>query len=69
MAIRLSLCRALLHATSLLLLDEPYGGLDAAGAELLDGELGELARSKTLVVATHQPERLGALATAALALA
>ena len=69
MAQRLALCRALLHDPSLLLLDEPYGGLDAAGAKLLDGELGELARSKTLVVATHQPERLGALATAALALA
>jgi heme exporter protein A len=69
MAQRLALCRALLHEPRLLLLDEPYSGLDHAGARLLDDELGSLAGDRTFVVATHAPERVEALATAALSLA
>ncbi len=65
---RLALCRALLHDPELLLLDEPFAGLDREGADLLDGELSELARSHTLVVSSHQPERILALATARLEL-
>jgi ABC-type multidrug transport system ATPase subunit len=68
MAQRLALCRALLHDPELLLLDEPYSALDAAGAELLDRELAGLAGRRTLVVATHEPERIEALATGRLAL-
>jgi ABC-type multidrug transport system ATPase subunit len=66
---RLGLCRTLLHEPRLLLLDEPFNGLDADGAELLERELGSLAGERTLVVATHDPARLGALATSRLALA
>jgi heme exporter protein A len=66
---RLALCRALLHEPDLLLLDEPYAGLDAEGAELLDGELAALGGSRTLLLATHDPERVGSLATGRLALA
>jgi heme exporter protein A len=65
---RLALCRTLLHDPDLLLLDEPYAGLDAAGTELLDAELDALAAGRTLVVATHEPERVQALNTASLAL-
>jgi ABC-type multidrug transport system ATPase subunit len=65
---RLALCRALLHDPALVLLDEPYTGLDAEGTELLDRELAELAGARTAVVSSHQPERLEALATARLAL-
>jgi ABC-type multidrug transport system ATPase subunit len=65
---RLALCRALLHEPSLLLLDEPYSGLDAEGAELLDRELAERRVRATFLVATHDPERLAPLASGALAL-
>lgn len=65
---RLALSRALLHDPELLLLDEPFAGLDREGADLLDGELSELARSRTLVVSSHQPERIAELATVRLEL-
>ena len=65
---RLALCRTLLHEPALLLLDEPYAGLDDAGAELLDAELGELAGRRTLLLATHDPGRVDRLATGRLAL-
>ena len=66
---RLALCRALLHDPDLLLLDEPYNALDADGAELLDRELRALGPGRTFLVATHDPGRLGPLATARVAFA
>jgi len=66
---RLALCRAFLHDPDLLVLDEPYAALDDQGAELLDRELAELAGARTLVVSTHDSQRLDGLATARLALA
>jgi ABC-type transport system involved in cytochrome bd biosynthesis fused ATPase/permease subunit len=66
---RLALCRTLLHDPTLILLDEPYSALDAEGVGLLDRELEALAGSRTLVVATHDPQRLAQLATSRIALA
>jgi ABC-type multidrug transport system ATPase subunit len=66
---RLGLCRTLLHDPRLLLLDEPFNALDAAGAELLDDELAALAGRRTLAVATHDAGRVDSLATCRLALA
>ena len=66
---RLALCRALLHDPQLVVLDEPYTALDDDGAALLDRELAELARDRTLVVSTHDVERVASLATTRLALA
>ena len=69
MAQRLALCRTLLHDPRLVLLDEPYSALDTDGARLLDAELAALAGERTLVVSTHDPDRVRPLASGEVALA
>jgi heme exporter protein A len=66
---RLALCRVLLHDPELLLLDEPYSGLDAGAQILVDDLLAESAGRRTLVVASHDPEHVRPLATQSLGLA
>jgi ABC-type multidrug transport system ATPase subunit len=66
---RLALCRAVLHRPELLILDEPFSGLDADGAALLDRELAGMRARRTLIVTTHDPERVAPLASGRLALA
>jgi ABC-type multidrug transport system ATPase subunit len=66
---RLALCRVFLHEPELVLLDEPFAGLDSEGTELLDRELAVRHGTTTFLVATHEPERLAPLATGRLAFA
>ena len=65
---RLALCRTLLHDPELIVLDEPYSAPDESGATLLDHELEALAAERTLVVSTHDPDRIALLATTTVAL-
>ena len=56
---RLALGRLLLGHPRLVLLDEPYAALDAAGMALVDDLLDEWrANGSTVLVATHADERL-----------
>lgn len=67
---RLSLARALLHQPDLLLLDEPYTGLDSAGCTMLDGLLAaESNGGCTIIMSTHHLERKPAHVDRALILA
>lgn len=51
---RLTIARATLHEPGVLLLDEPYTGLDQDAARLLDGLLRqEVANGRTILMITH----------------
>ncbi len=66
---RLSIARATLHQPDVLLLDEPYSGLDQAAVERLDEMLGAaIAGGRTIIMSTHQLERIPPGAGRALAL-
>jgi heme exporter protein A len=55
---RVGIARALLHNPSLILLDEPYTGLDANAADTLNGILDEArAAGKTIILTTHDMEQ------------
>ena len=55
---RLSLARAIIHNPDLMLLDEPYAGLDQEAAEMLEVLLDAVRReARTVIMTTHDLER------------
>jgi heme exporter protein A len=55
---RVGIARALLHDPALILLDEPYTGLDAQAAQTLSDLLQEAVKSgKTVILTTHDLDR------------
>jgi len=66
---RVAIARALIHAPALVLLDEPFTGLDRGAAQRLASRLAELrARGHTSVLVTHGLEHVRELADEALVL-
>lgn len=66
---RLAFARLMWKNADLVLLDEPYAGLDPAGARLVDSLILRLKeRGTTVMVSTHQVDRMAALCDDALLL-
>jgi heme exporter protein A len=54
---RLSVARAFLHRPQLLLLDEPYTGLDASSSERLTTRLADAKGATSILLTTHDVDR------------
>jgi heme exporter protein A len=54
---RLSIARAILHSPSILLLDEPYTGLDQHAAQMLNDLMAEHKGERTIFLITHNLSR------------
>lgn len=54
---RLALARALLNSPRLLLMDEPFTGLDQEAGELLESRIRALRGNVAIVMATHELDR------------
>jgi len=64
MAQRLAIARAVIHDPSILLLDEPYTGLDQDASSMLDTVLKQIAaQGRTVVMTSHDLARSELLAT------
>lgn len=69
MAQRLAIARGLVHRPEIVLLDEPFTGLDHRSADRLRARIGTLReRGSTLVLVTHDVEQAAELADSAIVL-
>ena len=66
---RLSIARALVNDPAIVLLDEPYSGLDPHAAELFDQLIGRVREGRTFVMVSHDLDKGFDLCTHALVLA
>lgn len=66
---RLSIARALVMDPDLVLLDEPYSGLDPHAAELFDRLIGRVREGRTFIMVSHDLEKGYRMCTHALILA
>ena len=66
---RLSIARALINDPELVLLDEPYSGLDPHAAGLFDGLIARVRVGRTFIMVSHDLDRGFELCTHALILA
>jgi heme exporter protein A len=66
---RLSFAKVLLQEPQIILLDEPYGQLDPDGFRLIDEVIAELRGKATILMATHQVERVRTFADVKVELA
>ena len=56
---RLAIARVLLHDPEVLLLDEPFTGLDSGGVRLVGEMLAELkSRGRTMLIVSHRPDEV-----------
>lgn len=69
MAQRVSIARALVHDPAIVLLDEPYSGLDPHAVEIFDDLIGSVRAGRTFVMVSHDLAKGFAMCTHALVLA
>lgn len=66
---RAAIARALVHDPEVVLLDEPYSGLDPHAIDVFDGLIAEQREGRTFVMVSHDLDKGLSLATHALVLA
>ena len=66
---RVGLAQAILHDPPVLILDEPTDGLDPNQKHMVREWLGELARTKSIIISTHILEEIGAVCNRAAIIA